>query len=381
MRIAVISTMQGSAWGGSEELWADMALQALAHGMEVVISKYKIGNTPKKLISMMKKGAHLHYRRHPSSSPIIRIFFKAIQNRLISPFNRVFSIHTDVICISQGGTYECAGLNDLVAHISHSSRPYVIICHSSSDYYWPDPKVRLKTIQLFNSAYRVIFVSDESLGIAERQLATEIRNATVMRNPVNLRKMVALEWPRSTTCEMAVVGHLRTAWKGQDLLFEALGYDHWSSRDWRLKIYGEGPDKEYLSRLAEHCGISSRVDFCGHVEDVSRIWADNHLLIVPSRVEGAPLVLVEAMVCGRPCVATDVGGISEWVEDSKTGFIAEAANAKYLGRALDRAWSARSRWEEMGMAAHKKAMGQIDPTPGKRLLNVLIDAAGSQSVE
>jgi hypothetical protein len=35
----------------------------------------------------------------------------------------------------------------------------------------------------------------------------------------------------------------------------------------------------------------------------------------------------------------------------------------------------------MGMAAHKKAMGQIDPTPGKRLLNVLIDAAGSQSVE
>ena len=52
-----------------------------------------------------------------------------------------------------------------------------------------------------------------------------------------------------------------------------------------------------------------------------------------------PLALVEAMLCGRTAVVTDVGGNAEWIEDGETGFVAEAATAKSFGAALkERGW-------------------------------------------
>jgi glycosyltransferase involved in cell wall biosynthesis len=105
------------------------------------------------------------------------------------------------------------------------------------------------------------------------------------------------------------------------------------------------------------------VRFCGHVSDVEAIWKENHMLVLPSRYEGLPLVLVEAMWCGRPAVVTDVAGNSEVCFDNETGFVAPAPTVPLLADALERAWSRRSDWQSMGQAARAWAESQIPRDP------------------
>ena len=142
-----------------------------------------------------------------------------------------------------------------------------------------------------------------------------------------------------------------------------------------MSLYGEGPDRAYLEELARHYGIAEHVKFKGYVGDVRGIWAENHMLVIPSRVESAPLVLVEAMLCGRPSVVARVGGVPEWVQDSETGFVAEAPTPWLLDAALERSWQSRLLWKTMGEKAHEVALGRIDDSPGRSLLRLICQVA------
>jgi len=87
------------------------------------------------------------------------------------------------------------------------------------------------------------------------------------------------------------------------------------------------------------------------------------MLVLPSRYEGLPLALVEAMWCGRPALVTDVGGNAELCLDGKTGFVAEAPVVSSVARALERAWSERHDWFRLGQAGrvHVEAVVPSDP--------------------
>jgi glycosyltransferase involved in cell wall biosynthesis len=109
----------------------------------------------------------------------------------------------------------------------------------------------------------------------------------------------------------------------------------------------------------------------GYERNIEKIWATRHLLILPSRGEGTPLAAMEAMICGRPVLATDVGGNSEIIEDGVTGFIAEAPTIKSIASTLQRAWEHRSMWKEMGQVAHAKANEIGSYSPPKKILSIL----------
>jgi glycosyltransferase involved in cell wall biosynthesis len=97
------------------------------------------------------------------------------------------------------------------------------------------------------------------------------------------------------------------------------------------------------------------------------------LILLPSLNEGTPLALVEAMLCGRPSVVTDVGDNADWVREGVDGFIAGGANINAVDESLERAWSKRSEWASMGISAHNRAMSMIDPEPGRTLLNLILE--------
>ena len=109
-----------------------------------------------------------------------------------------------------------------------------------------------------------------------------------------------------------------------------------------------------------------RVVFEGHVADIEKVWALNHVLVMPSRIEGLPLAVIEAMLCGRPVVATDVAG-AEVIEDGVTGFLAEAATVGCVGNALERFWARRGEAEEIGALAAKKIRDLVPPDPARCL--------------
>ena len=76
-------------------------------------------------------------------------------------------------------------------------------------------------------------------------------------------------------------------------------------------------------------------------------------LLLPSRAEGNALSLIEAMMCGRVPITTNVGRAGELIDDNESGFIAPAATAELLDEVLERAWHRRDDWHAMGQrAAH-----------------------------
>ena len=100
----------------------------------------------------------------------------------------------------------------------------------------------------------------------------------------------------------------------------------------------------------------------GHVNP-SGIWKKNHALILTSRYEGLPLALVEAMLCKRTGIVTNVSGNPEVIIDNETGFLAKAAVPEFVDEALERAWSRRNEWEEIGIKANKYIKSIVSEDP------------------
>jgi glycosyltransferase involved in cell wall biosynthesis len=134
------------------------------------------------------------------------------------------------------------------------------------------------------------------------------------------------------------VGNL-VAVKGVDVLLKA-----WSrlaaagvlgSED-RLAIVGDGPERGRLQAQAEALGLGPRVAFAGAVAfaEVPRWMAASDVLCLPSRSEGTPNVVVEALASGVPVVATRVGGVPELVRQGENGLLVPPEDAPALAEAL-----------------------------------------------
>jgi glycosyltransferase involved in cell wall biosynthesis len=296
-----------------------------------------------------------------------------------SRFRQLFASRLDVVLISQAHTYDFLHNKDLVAWLRTSRIPYVVVNHLIVDIPPLDVAKTKRADEFFGSAATVGFVAEHNIAAAERQLARYFTNAYVALNPTNLEDHSTVPWPSGREATLASVARLEVNHKGQDLLLQALAHPAWRDRSWQMRLYGEGPDRDYLARLVNHYQLRDRVVFEGHASDIRKVWATNQMLVVPSRVEGTPLALVEAMLCGRPAVVTDVGGNAEWVEDGTTGFVAPAANADSIRAALERAWQTQAAWEEIGRRAHQTAEDRRTQSAGEDLLEVLLAAAATKA--
>jgi glycosyltransferase involved in cell wall biosynthesis len=116
-------------------------------------------------------------------------------------------------------------------------------------------------------------------------------------------------------------------------------------------IVGEGPVAGQLKWEAEELRITENVRFTGSRSDVQRLMALSSVVVVPSTwQEPAGLVEVEAMACGRPVVATRVGGIPEYVEDGVTGILVRPSSPSDLASAILQILAAPKSATEMGAA-------------------------------
>lgn len=361
--------MGGNPWGGSEELWAATALEALDAGHEVFVSVLGWANTPPKMAELERRGAKISRRHNPDCQ------FRGTSFALAS-YRDLFKTNPDVIVISQGWTFDVVSDADLLELLSVVPIPFVLICHFNDNL----PAVmddchREHACNIFSRAFRVLFVSNHNRIDAERQLASKIPNAGLVLNPVNLSDRSYVPWPDPSTARFASVARLEAKCKGQDILIEALSADQWKRRNWHLTLYGSGPDETYLRSLVKFFELQERITLAGYRSDVREIWAQEQVLVMFSRAEGSPLSLVEAMLCGRPAIVSDVGGNGEWITEMQTGFVAEAPVIGLAQAALERAWSTRSRWPAVGMEAHKIATARISNPTILGLFDVLVEAS------
>lgn len=375
--------MRGYRWGGSEELWRHASNQALDDGHEVFASVFQDFPLADKICALRDKGARI-FNNRPNDKRLFRSVAGIAERRIFkveaysparlrSPFKKIFEAKPDVICISEGATYDVYTLPDLMSLLNDSGIPYTTVSQLAMDGLVPwDERKRDAMCDFYKNAFRAAFVSEDNLRLVERQLAVHLPNGVVVRNPVNLSSGDrVIPMPETATVNFASVARFDTYHKGQDVLFESLARAEWKDRNWQLNLYGDGEHLEYLKKLAKVYGIAARVNFPGHAADIAEVWAKNHLLVMASRHEGTPLSMVEAMICGRPSVATDVGGINEWLKEPETGFLAEAPRADYFSAALERAWNARADWKKIGENARRFALEHASGAPGKDFLDII----------
>ena len=371
MRIAFVSVMTGSPWAASEALWADTAALALEQGHEVLVSTFDWRTQPKALHALEGLGARIDLR---SLSRWRRR--SALLTRLTGTFRRLRGFAPDVICVNQGGTYDIArsGHNAaLRAALRRIGAPYILMCHCEQ----PPPPDRTVQVarDVFARAAIVGMVSDSMRSVSEKHLGIALPNARAFHNPVNLQRIEYLQWPSAgDTLRLAFVGRLDPV-KNLGSLLAALAGAPWKTRDWTLSVFGVGPDRTELEKQAASAGLTSRVSFAGFVNDIASVWSGHHALVMPSRFEGVPLAMIEAMLCGRPVIATNIGGISEWLEDARCGILIAKPEPADISVGLERMWTHRDELETMGRYAHERTLAKRDANPAHTLLVWLAECA------
>jgi len=129
--------------------------------------------------------------------------------------------------------------------------------------------------------------------------------------------------------------------------------------DWRLSLAGEGEDLETLLELS---GDHPQIQFLGNVEDVSSLYASAHLFCLPSRWEGFPNALAEALAHGLPAVGfEDCGGVRDLIMDGENGLLTEGGeDPDTLREALRCLMADDEARKNMGIAA-TKSVQQYEP--------------------
>lgn len=204
--------------------------------------------------------------------------------------------------------------------------------------------------RIMRAAYRrltrAIAVSEETKEQLLRDLGVDERAVRVVANGVEERDTPA-PGRRGSTLRIGAVGRL-TRQKGFDLLIEAVRRLVADGEDVAAAIAGDGVDRAALERQA-----GALVELLGMVEDVPAFLDQLDVFCLPSRWEGLPFALLEAMMAGLPCVAADAGDVASALGD--TGIVVPPEDVDALVRALRRLVASPSERVRLGTAAHARA--------------------------
>lgn len=364
MRFAFISTMDGAPWGGSEELWYQAAMHLRVAGHDVLACVTHWPEVPVPIAHLVRRGAIVVARPRTRSGAA----------GIASAWKRIAEFRPDIVCISQGAAM--CGVDWMLSCLE-ATIPYAVICQANFEYWWPDDERADRLRKAFGGCLHAGFVSHRNRRLFETQIGEPLPTAAVVRNPFLVPYEVSTDWPEvAAPIRLACVGRLEPKAKGQDLIIEVMAAEKWRSRGLQVCFFGSGPCAGNLRRLVALHGLEASLSFAGHVGDVTSIWRTHHALLLPSRYEGLPLSLVEAMLCGRIGIVTDVGGDTEILEDGVTGFVAAAPTAGCLDTALERAWTRKNEWREMGRAAARAIREHVPPDPAGVYAQTLLTISG-----
>ncbi|MBV4477897.1 glycosyltransferase family 4 protein [Pseudomonas sp. COW3] len=193
------------------------------------------------------------------------------------------------------------------------------------------------------SVDRVVCVA-ESIARLHRQASVRADKLQVIPN--GLPAGVALTPDANRQRWLAgYVGRLSSE-KGPDLFLDALIPLCLQHPSLDAVMLGDGPERETLQARIDSAGLAQRIHLPGYQTDMQAWWQRLDALVISSRTEGTPMILLEAMQAGVPVVAFAVGGIPDVLEDRHNGLLATPTDTRALARQLDALLS------EPGLARH-----------------------------
>lgn len=207
---------------------------------------------------------------------------------------------------------------------------------------------------LLRVAQRIICVSDDvrrhalSLGAPPSKL-------TVIPNGVDLADYQPAPRPPRAVPVALCVGRLIFN-KGQRFLLDATARLRDEGAPLRVRFAGDGPAASALRARTRALGLTDRVEFLGHQDNVAALLADADIFVRPSLTDGMSLAVLEALASGLPVVATDVSGTRELIGDGAAGIVVPPASTAELAQALQVLAQDPQRRLRMGARARERAL-------------------------
>ena len=364
-------------FGANDLLYYRTALRARREGHEIMLSVPDWGaQTARQYQAIEALGIRLHRRpRGERKQNVLARQIDKLQHKLSNPAKQwdfISEFAPDGVIVNDAATYHMLGRPDFARRLLGLGLPFITIAHGNDEHTVLAPDRFALAREFFGAARATLFVAERNMAVAERQLCMRLERGTGVENPPNFDDLSMLPFPAESKAAFTIVARLDATGKGHAHVLEILARPEWRARDWSLTLVGDGPDANYLRELVRFLGLSDRVQLLGHVDDIRDVWRNQMMLLLCSSAEGKPLSVLEAMVLGRPSVVTDVGGCTELIQDGVTGFVAEAPTVASFAQAMERAWSARAQWAEMGRVAHEHALQRLNPAPDARVLDIIL---------
>jgi glycosyltransferase involved in cell wall biosynthesis len=229
--------------------------------------------------------------------------------------------------------------------------PLVITLHGSGFNFKGWRKIfRPLTRYVLKNADSILAVSSSLKKMAEKETPKKIK---VIPNSVSPE-----EFRNKKSDFVLSVGRLAKL-KGFDFLIRAAADPR--LKKVKFKIIGDGPEKENLGQLISSLGIKNfeLVGALSH-EKTKEFMSRCSIFCLPSLSEGLPLVILEAMACGKPVVSTGVGGVTEAVENKKNGFVVKTKNSKEISNNIYKLIKNKNLREKMGKISQKKILSNFN---------------------
>ncbi len=210
--------------------------------------------------------------------------------------------------------------------------PFIVSERSSPQNANIKSSTRVLSRRLMNMADYFVFQTSGAKGFFSEKIQ---RRSAVIANPI-----VAEEFPKPYTQErdekIVAVGRLIKE-KNYPMLISAFEIVSKSHNQYRLEIFGDGPEKENIQKLIDAKGLQSRVKLMGLRSDLLNCINDALLFVMSSDFEGMPNALLEAMALGLACVSTDCpcGGPADLIENGVNGVLVPVSDAESLAAAVE----------------------------------------------
>lgn len=346
-----------STVGGIERTVIDKANDMVDRGHEVMIVTYEHEGplayqlNPK----ILHKDLNCHFfaiykypflLRIPKAIEMKSLFRKRMQD-ILSEFNP----NLIVITIPNTENFICdlmAVAEDIPVIVeSHLAQGYQVIKRGVTEtwlYHFFKPLNAIRKAKLLISLTK---------GDAECWHRQNVQRIKVVPNPVTFYPE-QLPMIEKTKGRIICVGRL-TSQKRFDRLMDAFSMIEAKFPLWHVDIFGDGEDKEILMKKIVEKGLVGRIHVHSATRDIYIEYQRSQFLVLCSDFEGFGLVIVEAMACGIPVVATDCPyGPSEIVEDGKTGLLCKM-NVRDLAEKMEWMLTHEEERTSMGMKAYQSA--------------------------
>ena len=326
MKIAIMISLFLPKWiGGTETATYNIAKYLAKNGHEVHIITSLDEGLPNISIENNFFIHRVFWKRTYKTGPIgftLRlIYYKFF---LIRMFLKIKEINPDIVHSQSMWTSIPGYMAKKVL-----KKPYVLYCRGS-DVYLSAMPLKLIEKKMIKNADAVIGLTDDMKRVIQKKYD---RDVFVIPNGIDVLKFKNNSKHKSASESRLIlyVGRLHPV-KGIKYLIQSMTKIIERNPNAKLLIVGEGEDKNKLVQLVRDLNLSDYISFKEHVlnDEIPQIMSSADIFVLPSLSESFGIVLIEAMACGLPIVATNVGGIPSIVKDNINGFLVDTKNSDMI---------------------------------------------------